>query len=928
MLTEYDTEQALATFRCGGIDPHLFLVSRWQGSEGVSQLYRFEVSLASADPDVDLEKILGSRATLTLRTDAGDILPWHGIVTELRQTRRDETYAYYRAVLEPQLALLRLFRQSRVYVHADAQAGGKPDLATVIRSVLEQAGLTQEGDPDAPQAPHYAIRVPDSDLAATQSRFICQFEETSLDFLMRRLEHAGVYFWFEQAENREVVVFGNNNDQHPDQTIPMLWRPEGDLNPEAGAVAITRFDHTVSVQPKGVVLRDFSVSQPSLDLTVKADVNPDAPGASDRFDALGSVEVYGSHYTKQEGGERIAAIRAEEIASQRNRYFGESRAAGLRAGRVAVLDDHFRDSLNTRYYVIDIQHEGQQSLPRQTPEQDEQARFYHAQFTVVPASRQYRPARTIRTPRVAGFLSAIVMAEGEGQYAQMNEYGCYRIRFLFAPPGSGGQDDANSAWVRMATPYAGSQHGMNLPLLKGTEVLVSFLGGDPDRPVIVAAIPNEENPSIRNQDNATRPALRTAGQNALEFEDKQGQEHARLSSPAGNTTIHLGADPKNADQSGIRLATTAHMGTTSSSYIQQVPGAYHQEISCEGKVDVDPEPQMAFQAAWDMQRARQLEEQALLPDAPAPLQLKALTAKRSAGKAALGLLAHQLMAAQNADPVDQDRVAALQRQFDAASRSDDTIETALSTGQKNGQSPQEILQQMLAAESQESGDEQESAGSEGGSDCEEPGSGNVKTTFAGANTTFTAGVVSEFTAGAYNTLTGGLQTSLLIGGDVDIKAAGALEIDASPTLTFDLKGKDWTTTKYRSAAVREEARALERDVQIVADNRMAGTVEDHVRMSYTMNVDGPYTVAGGVTAPAITFTTGSSKVEIKGNTQRYESHHIRLSNPGKTAKIEVATAGNTVSIKASGLVTIEGTAGVRLQAQSRAEIRGNMVTLG
>ena len=111
MLTEYDTDQALATFRCGGIDPHLFLVSRWKGTEGVSQLYRFEVDLAAADADLDLNAVLGSRATLTLRTDDGGVLPWHGIVTELRQTRRDETYAYYRAVLEPQLALLRLVRQ-------------------------------------------------------------------------------------------------------------------------------------------------------------------------------------------------------------------------------------------------------------------------------------------------------------------------------------------------------------------------------------------------------------------------------------------------------------------------------------------------------------------------------------------------------------------------------------------------------------------------------------------------------------------------------------------------------------------------------------------------------------------------------------------------------------------------------------------------
>lgn len=948
MLTEYDTDQALATFRCGGIDPHLFLVSRWHGTEEVSQLYRFEIDLASADADIDLDTVLGRRATLSLRTQEDDILPWHGIVTELRQTHRDETYAYYRAVLEPQLALLRLFRQSRVYVHADAQSGGKPDLASIIRMVLEQAGLTQEGDPEDEFTPHYAIRIPESDLKSTRSSFICQFEETSLDFLKRRLEHAGVYFWFEQAYGREVIVFGNNRDHQPDRAIAMAWRPEGDLNPEMSAVAVSRFDHAVSVQPRGVVLRDFSVSQPSLDLTVRADVDPDAQGASDRFDALGNIEVYGSHYKKQDEGERMAAIRAEEIACQRNRYFGEARVAGLRAGYPTTLQEHFRDSLNTRYYVVRVEHEGRQSLPRQTPEQGEDGRFYHAQFTVLPVTLQYRPPRLTRTPRVVGFLSAVVMAEGEGRYAQMNEHGCYRIRFLFAPPGSGRQDEANSAWVRMATPYAGSQHGMNFPLLKGTEVLVSFLGGDPDRPVIVAAIPNEENPSIRNQDNATQPGLRTAGQNALEFEDREGQEHARLYSPAGSTTLQLGIDANRPDQSGIRAATKQHMGMTSQTYIQQVPGVYQQEIGCEGKVDVDPEARMAFQAAWDAQKARQLEQQALLPDVSEAVQLKALNAKLAARKKLMELLSHRIGVAQRDGSLDEAGLAALQKEWEKVSQGYAAMEAMLNDKANTHQKPIDLLKQLLLMEEDEAasstqttdtstqkteGDD-ESVKKDVSSNSVEKvvenkvlGIPTITTTCLGMQNTFTCGIVNEAVGGSFNSAVGGVQVDVLVGGLIETRGAGVFSVDLSRRKEVSLNGANWVSTSYVRQAARDEANALERRVQVVSDRLDVATRDDQVRARYRMNVDGAYSIIGGRTLPKLTFSTGTSSVALKDGVITLDSDEITFGGGNKEAKFVFDPLWGLAELEAVN-ITLEADREIVMKATGQAVMDGNTIRIG
>lgn len=654
MLTEYDTTDALATFRSGVADPDLFLVHKWTGEEAVSRPYRFEIDLASRADNIDLNGLLGSRATLTIRGTEEQDLPWHGIVTELRQTRRDETYAYYRAVLEPQLALLRLFRLSRVYVHADEQAGGKPDLYTVIRRVLEQCGLTQEGDSSRHASTQYCVRVSAEDMAATRSSFICQFEETSLDFLLRRLEHEGVYFFFEQGPEREVVVFTNHRKGQPSAPTYARWRPDGDLSTELDAVVVSHLDHVVSVQPRGVVLRDFAVSKPALDLTAKAAVSPGVSPATDRFDAFGSVEVYGTHYNKQALGERMAAIRAEEIACQRNRFYAEVRSPGVHSGHVLALSEHFRSELNDDYYVIDVRHEGRQSLPRQTAEQNPEDIFYRANATLLPASVQFRPARLTRKPRVVGFLSAIVVAEGSGEYAEINEHGCYRLRFLFAPSDAHRHDEGNSAWVRMATPYAGAQQGMNFPLLKGTEVLVSFLGGDPDRPVIVSAVPNEENPSIRNQGNATQPGLRTAGQNALEFEDRKGAQHARLTSPAMNTTFHLGADADNPERSGVRMATKGHVGVTGTSYIQQVPGAYHLEIGRKGSVDTDPEPRLHVAAARQQAMAAWLDEQAAMPDAKPAQQRMALKGKRRMNEAWKALLMHRLGRLKLSDGADPD----------------------------------------------------------------------------------------------------------------------------------------------------------------------------------------------------------------------------------------------------------------------------------
>lgn len=915
MATEYDTDAALVTFRCGGADPNLFLVSRWSGEEGISQPYRFDIELASADDSVDLNGLLGSRATLTVRTDAGAIKYWHGIVTELKQTYRDETYAHYRAVLEPQLALLRLFRQSRVYVHDDAPSAGKPDLSSVIRMALKQCGLTQEGGPGPGNNPHFSIRVSDADIKATASSFICQFEETSLDFLSRRLEHEGVYYWFEQGRDQEVVVFGNARDQQPVKDLAAIWRPNGELNPEPNVIAVSRFDHTVSVQPRGVVLRDFSVSQPSLDLTAKADIISAAP-SSERFDSLGSIEVYGSNYKKQQRGEGLATVRAEEVACQRNQYFVQARAIGISAGDNIVLQQHFRKDFNTRYYVIHAQHEGRQSLPRQTMTETDDQAFYNGSYTVLPQEVQFRPSRRTAKPRVVGFVSAIVGAEGDGQYAQIDKHGCYRIRFLFAPPGSGQQDDANSAWVRMATPYAGGQHGMNFPLLKGTEVLVSFLGGDPDRPVIVSAIPNEENPSIRNQDNATQPGLRTAGQNALEFEDKHGHEHARLSSPASCTSLHLGTDPKNPEQTGIRMTTGAHIGITGQSYIQQIPSVYHMEIGMTGKVDQDEESRLAFKAAQDEQMARLIEKEALLPTATPALQLKALGKKLAASASAIQLLELRMKKAKEADPIDQDVINGLWKEIDAAQKAQKTLSDLIRQVGDKEITADEALKKVSDKKAEAEAEKKKP-------------SPIVNTTFLGVKNTKSASVNNTLSVGNSNTLAMSVATGLTLGASINIGAAASLNLKLGIAKEFALDDKKRTVTTYLKKSVRDEVKTLKRETQVAQDQLKVGKLDQFVLQKYTCATNGPYSIQGTSPLGTIKLASlgGAAYVNVdsaKLSLGATSSLHLTMSNN----QTRIVLAPTQVVLKAPAMVNIESKGSVSIKGNGVATMEGGVIKIG
>lgn len=528
------------------------LVTEWRGTEAVSQLYRFEITVAVRHADVKLEDLLDQKATLRLRHPDGSAGQWHGIITQCAQLGRDENHDYYELTLEPRLARLALLRWSDIYLDKQLDA--------LIDELLERAGLDEKyaGD-DTPY--DYRVAVSDADLSLMKRDFTCQFEETCLDFLKRKLEFYGVYFWFEQGDDREAIVFGNDVSQQPGDLPDAVYYPRGEPDVDEERVVIKRLDRRVSMQADKVSLHSLhDQDNTTLDMTAEANV-PAIPAERGWFqsvdDHFSLIEGQGSA-EKGVAGEALAGWRAEELACQSLQLRGEAHTPGVRAGRFLSVSEYRRNGIPEQYYVIRVEHYGAQAYQHSA---DNETTSYQARFVALPRWRdaeqsdpvQFRPPRVTPVPRVSRLLSGFVDITDDKnpkRYAQPDEYGRYQIRLPFVRERYEGYK--NSAWLRQSTPYAAAgarsgvdTAGMHFPLREGTEVLIAFLNGDTDYPVIVGSLPNTEAPSVVSSKNAREHVLRTPG--GCEFIITDGGD--------GSTTNGPDGQPVTQDTSEIRLAT-------------------------------------------------------------------------------------------------------------------------------------------------------------------------------------------------------------------------------------------------------------------------------------------------------------------------------------------------------------------------------------
>lgn len=504
-------------FQSQAVPKDTFVVARFHGEEGLSQLYSFDILLVSDKADLDLEAILQSPAVFTIKGKEAE-LPYHGILASFEQLHQADSWVFYRAQLRPKLWWLTLTHHNQVFLDKK--------LDQFLTDVLQDGGLSTGLDFEFRLKGQYPVWD-----------YLCQYSESHFDFFSRWLEREGAYYWFEQGQQGEKMIASDTAIAHtpmPGHEVFHYAPPTG-LDAAHADEVVKNFTLKRTPMPKSLLLKDYNYEKPSLDLTGRAMV-------ADR--GRGEIYIYGEHFKDIAEGNRLAQVRAEEWKCREQVFHGLSNVPAVRPGYLFTLDRHYRSDFNQTYLTTSMRHEGSQERyllsglgVRGLAEQDNL--FYRNHFEAIPSVTQFRPARITEKPRISGTISAKVDAAGSGQYAELDDQGRYKVILPFDLSGrSGGKA---SAFVRMMQPYAGADMGMHAPLHKGTEVLLSFMDGDPDRPVIAGAVPNPETPGPVTDGNQTMVRLKSGGGNVIHMEDQEGSQRILLHSPTAGSFIRVGS---------------------------------------------------------------------------------------------------------------------------------------------------------------------------------------------------------------------------------------------------------------------------------------------------------------------------------------------------------------------------------------------------
>ncbi len=512
------------SFRSRGLPKDTFGVINFNGTEGLSRPYEFDIMLVSDNMEVDVDSIMKNRGRLILHREDGEDTVYNGVIVRFEQLHAFGEYAFYSARLVSKLWWISTIRHNQIMLNKN--------VPEIVRRVLVDARFYPDDYEFRLQREYKPIE------------YVCQYGESNLNFISRWLEKEGIYYYFEQSRMREKVIFTDSLTVHTDlpQMKTLIYEPPSGLDALHLKEVIKSFNCRRSLMPAKVFLKDYNYRKPSIEITGEAEVDPEGRG---------TVYYYHEHMQSPEDGKRLAEIRAESIFCRREEFYGESSVPYMFPGFTFTLDGHFKGGFNRKYLITDVTHEGSQTgylltgISTGLKEDETNRMYYRNNFTVIPASVQFRPEVRAEKPKISGAVVGKIDASGSGKYAELDEMGRYKVVIPFDL--SGKEGGKSSSWVRMAQPYAGSDHGMHFPLHKGTEVLLTFIDGDPDRPIIAAAVPNPETPSPVTGDNRTMAVIRTGGQNRIAFEDKEGSERILLHSPKQGSYMRIGA-PNDPDE--------------------------------------------------------------------------------------------------------------------------------------------------------------------------------------------------------------------------------------------------------------------------------------------------------------------------------------------------------------------------------------------
>jgi type VI secretion system secreted protein VgrG len=508
------------------------LLVGFHGREAISRLFEFELDLvAENETDVPFESLLGKKMTVHLALLDGGKRHFSGICKGISEGTRDATFTRYRIHVVPEVWLLGKRTQSRIF-----QQVSVPE---ILKAVF--TGLDVDYELDGSYLPR---------------DYCVQYRETDLDFASRLMEEEGIFYFFRHAANGHSLVVADTPRGHPELPGGSTVRFGDSEEGLRGEDRVRSWEKTQELRSGRVNLRDYCFQVPRQ--TLEADARSadgvavgqvrhtlrvgrneklardDYPGGyAHRFDGVnpggGDRSADLDHLFAD--NKRTAAIRMQEEAAAALTTRGESMCRNLVSGHRFTLCGHH--NADGSYVITSVEHSARAVNAYRSTEGDT-GLVYENAFTCIPLGLPFRPARSTPRPLVQGTQTAVVVGP-PGDEIFTDQYGRIKVHFRWDRDRDKGA--GSSCWVRVATPWAGRNWGMiHIPRI-GQEVVVDFLDGDPDRPIVVGSVYNADTmPPFHLPRHKTQSGIRSqstpggapAEANEIRFEDDRGREQVYL----------------------------------------------------------------------------------------------------------------------------------------------------------------------------------------------------------------------------------------------------------------------------------------------------------------------------------------------------------------------------------------------------------------
>ena len=474
-------------------------------NEHLGRLSLIDVDLISDDPNLDFSAVVGTNATIRLELpDSKTPRFFNGFVSRFVQTDADQTGGRYRATLVPWLWFLTRTADCRIF-----QTMTVPD---IVKKVFRDHGFTDFKD----------------SLSGSYHpwEYCVQYRETDFNFVSRLMEHEGIYYYFTHENGKHTLVLADAISAH--NPFPGYES----VSYKSGKAGV-RDDETVShwtleqeVQPGSYSLNDFNFEKPKTSLVAKSDIT--ATHAQASFE----IYDYPGEYGEQSEGSDYSKVRIEELHTQHEIVQGRANARGLTTGYTFTLTDSPRRDQNRKYLITSASYQlvadDYQGGGGSASGGDE-SEFYSCAFTAIDATKPFRAARTTPKPLIQGPQTAIIVGP-KGEEIHTDKYGRVKVQFHWDRYGKA--DENSSCWVRISqAAWAGKKYGALYIPRVGQEVIVEFLEGDPDLPIITGRVYNADSmPPYDLPGEKTKTTLKSnsskggGGFNELRFEDKKGSE--------------------------------------------------------------------------------------------------------------------------------------------------------------------------------------------------------------------------------------------------------------------------------------------------------------------------------------------------------------------------------------------------------------------